>query len=90
MGKKIKSTTKIPSTTLKKIPLTSTGGAGRAAFLLQIVNDSAILVMVRLKNDKKIGANMSIDNAKFKKVLDKNLTLLMEDIENDDYEEFEL
>ena len=46
--------------------------------------------MVRLKNDKKIGENMSIENSKFKKTLDKNLALLMKDIENDDYEEFEL
>lgn len=90
LGTKIKSSTKISSTILKKIPLTSTGGAGRATFLLQIVDNNAILVMIRLKNDKKIGENMSIDNPKFKKVFDKNLALLINDIEHDDYEEFGL
>lgn len=90
LGTKIKSSTKISSTILKKIPLTSTGGAGRATFLLQIVDNNAILVMLRLKNDKKVGENMSIDNPKFKKVFDKNLSLLINDIEHDDYEEFGL
>lgn len=90
LGTKIKSSTKISSTILKKIPLTSTGGAGRAVFLLQIVNDKAISVMIRLKNDKKVGENMSVDNPRFKKVFDKNLSLLFNDIEHDDYEEFEL
>lgn len=90
LGTKIKSSTKISSTILKKIPLTSAGGAGRATFLLQIVDNNAILVMLRLKNDKKIGENMSIDNPKFKNVFDKNLSLLIKDIENGDYEEFGL
>lgn len=90
LGTKIKSSTKIYSTTLKKIPLTSTGGAGRAVFLLQIVDDKAILVMIRLKNDKIVGENMSVDNTKFKKVFDKNLNLLITDIEENNYEEFEL
>lgn len=90
LGTKIKSSTKISSTILKKIPLTSTGGAGRATFLLQIVGNNAILVMIRLKNDKKVGENMSIDNPRFKKVFDKNLALLINDIEHDDYEEFGL
>lgn len=90
LGTKIKSSTKISSTILKKIPLTSTGGAGRATFLLQIVDNNAILVMIRLKNDKKVGENMSIDNPRLKKVFDKNLALLFNDIEHDDYEEFGL
>ena len=90
LGKEIKSSTKVPSTSLKKLNLTSTGGAGRAAFLLQIRHGKAILVMVRPKNDKKIGANMSIENPNFKKTLEKNLCLLMADIENANFEEFEL
>ncbi len=90
LGKNIKSSSKISSTSLKKIQLTSTGGAGRAAFLLQITDGKAILVMIRLKNDKNIGANMSIRNSKFQKALEKNLDLLMNDIDHDNYEEFEL
>ena len=90
LGTKIKSSTKISSTILKKIPMTSTGGAGRAIFLLQIVDDKAILAMLRLKNDKKVGENMSFENNKFSKIFNKNLALLMEDIKNNDYEEFDL
>ncbi len=90
LGTKIKSSNKISSTVLKKIPITSIGGAGRAIFLLQVVADKAILVMLRLKNDKNIGGNMSFENSKFKKAFDKNLTLIMKDIKSNAYEEFEL
>ncbi len=90
LGTKIKSSSKISSTILKKISLTSAGGAGRVIFLLQVVDAKAILVMLRLKNDKNVGENMSFENVKFAKVFDKNLALLMEDIENNDYEEFEI
>lgn len=90
LGKNIKNSTKIAGTVLRKIHLTSTGGAGRAIFLLQISSVKSVLVMIRLKNDKQIGANMAVENPKFKKMLDKNLRLAISDIENGDFEEFEL
>ncbi len=90
LGANIKSSTKIPKTVLKKIYLTSTGGAGRAVFLLQISAQKSILVMIRLKNDKQIGANMTINNPKFKKVLDKNLDLILADLKKGNFEEYEL
>jgi len=90
LGKEIKSTVKISTTTLKKISLTSTGGAGRAVFLLMIGKEKAVLVMLRLKNDKQIGVNMSVQNLKFKKILEKNITLLLKDIENGDFEQYEI
>ena len=90
LGDNIKSSTKIPKTVLKKIYLTSTGGAGRAVFLLQISSLKSVLVMIKLKNDKQIGANMTINNPKFKKVLDKNLDLILTDLENGNFEEYEL
>jgi len=90
LGKEIKSNIKIASTILKKIPLTSTGGAGRAAFLILVDDKKAVLVMLRLKNNKQIGANMSVQNPKFNKIFGKNLTLLLKDIENGDFEEYEL
>lgn len=90
LGTKIKFPNRIPSTILKKIPLTSSGGAGRAVFMLQVVDDKAILLMIKLKNDKKVGENMSFENRKFGKVFDKNLAAVMKDIENDNYEEFDL
>jgi len=45
--------------------------------------------MIRLKNDKKIGANITIKNPKFVKTLDKNLDLVLKDIENEDFDEYE-
>ena len=90
LGDSIKSSTKIPKTVLKKIYLTSTGGAGRAVFLLQISSQKSVLVMIRLKNDKQIGANITVDNPKFKKVLDKNLDLILRDLTNKNFEEYEL
>lgn len=90
LGKNIKSSRKISGTRLRKLYLTSTGGAGRAVFLLQISAQKSILVMIRLKNDKQVGVNMTVKNPKFKKALDKNLCLAIGDIENGDFEEFEL
>lgn len=90
LGENIKSSTKISGTVLRKIYLTSTGGAGRAVFLLQISSVKSVLVMIRLKNDKQIGANMTVKNPKFKKALDKNLDSILTDWENGDFEEYEL
>ncbi len=90
LGANIKSSTKIPKTVLKKIYLTSTGGAGRAVFLLQISYQKSVLVMIRLKNDKQIGANMTVKNSKFKKALDKNLDLILADLNKKNFEEYEI
>jgi len=90
LGKTIKSSSKIPATCLKKIPLTSSKGAGRTVFLLQLKNKKTVLVMIRLKNDKKIGRNMTIQNPKFKKALNKNINLILKDLSKGNYEEFEL
>lgn len=40
LGENIKNSSKIPSTILKKVYLTSSGGAGRVVFLLQVGGDS--------------------------------------------------
>lgn len=90
LGENIKSSSKIPFTTLKKVYLTSSGGAGRAIFLLKVDIGKVVLVMIRLKNDKQIGVNMSIKNSKFKKVLDKNLDLILQDLKEKNFEEYEL
>ncbi|MFA5842221.1 MAG: hypothetical protein WC882_00880 [Candidatus Gracilibacteria bacterium] len=88
LGNDIKSSSKIPSTCLKKIHLTSTGGAGRVIFLLQIGIQKSVLVMIRMKNDKQIGSNMTVQNPKFKKALDKNLSLILKDLKYGDYKEY--
>lgn len=77
LGEDIKSSIKIPASSLKKLYITSTGGAGRALFLLRI-------------DVNKVGANMTIKNPHFKEALEKNLFSLIRDIENGDFEEFEL
>lgn len=90
LGRNIKSSNKIPKTSLSKIYLTSTSGTGRAIFLLKISQRKSILVMIRLKNDKQIGSNITIKNPKFKQLLEKNLDLILKDLENGEYEEYDL
>lgn len=90
LGKTVKSASKIPGTQLKKINLTTSGGAGRILFLLKVGKQKAVLVMLRPKNDKQIGANMSVQNPKFKKVLEKNINTILKDLEAGDYEEVDL
>lgn len=89
LGAIIKSSTKISNARLKKISLTSSGGAGRAIFLIE-VGAKSVLVMIRLKNDKKIGGNMAIENPRFRKVLNRNLDLIFTDLKNGDYERYNL
>jgi phage-related protein len=90
LGKKIKSSSKISGTQLKKISLTSSNGAGRVLFLLKVDKTKAVLVMLRHKNDKQIGANMSVANPKFKSLLEKNIDILLRDLEAGNYEEIDL
>ncbi len=90
LGERIKSSIKVPSTTLEKLYLTGERGAGRAIFLLKIGVEKSVLVMLRTKNDKQVGSNMTIKNPKFTKVLEKNITMILKDLENGDYEEYEI
>lgn len=90
LGQTIKSSSKIAGTQLKKLYLTSSGGAGRVIFLLKINNQKAVSVMLRAKNDKQIGSNMTIQNPQFKKALDENLDRILEDLETGNYEEISL
>lgn len=90
LGDNIKSSFKIPATSLCKIYLTSTGGAGRALFLLKIGKEKSVLVMIRMKKDKHIGVNMTIKNPKFQKSLERNLGLIIDDLELGNYLEYGL
>ncbi len=90
LGDNIKNPFKIPATTLSKMYLTSSAGAGRAIFLLQINNEKSVLVILRTKKDKQIGTNMTVKNQKFQKVLDKNLSLIIGDLEKGKYSEYDL
>ena len=90
IGESIKSSLNIPFTCLKKIYITSIGGAARAIFLIKLSEKTAVLVVARLKKDKLIGSNMSIKNLKFKNILEKNLTKIFKDIKNGNFEKFTL
>jgi hypothetical protein len=90
LGNDIKSSFKIPATSLNKIYLTGPGSAGRAMFLLKIGEAKSVLVMIRTKKDKQIGLNMTIKNPKFKKALNKNLGLIIADLEQGNYREYEI
>jgi hypothetical protein len=90
MGIEIKSPTKIQNSKLIKINLTSPSSAGRAVFLLELNDDDLLLVMLRTKNDKKIGENITVKNKYFKEELEKNLNLILSDIKNNNYEIFEI
>lgn len=91
LGATIKSSRKIPGTLLKKVYLTTPGGgAARSIFLLQIDAKRSVLVMVRMKNDKKIGSNMTVDNPQFKRVLEKNLSDILLDLKFGRYEVFQI
>jgi hypothetical protein len=80
MGIAIKGS-KLQKTKLRKLNLTSPSGAGRVLFLLQIKGqENAILLILRAKNDKQIGENMSTNNKKFNTVLHKNTDLMLEDL----------
>ena len=90
LGDTIKSSNKIPSTCLKKVYLTSSSGAGRVIFLLKLNSGKSVLVMIRQKQDKKIGANMTVQNPNFVKALDKNLDIILDDLQKGKYEELDL
>lgn len=90
LGDSIKSSSKITGTILKKVYLTSSSGAGRSIFLIEITTNKAVLVMMKHKNDKETGANMTVKNLHFKNLLDKNLDIILLDLKNGNYEEYDL
>ncbi|MEK7183287.1 MAG: hypothetical protein AAB776_01490 [Patescibacteria group bacterium] len=90
LGVTIKSSRKQAGTLLKKVYITTPSGAARVIFLIQIDADKAILVMLRLKTDKQIGSNMTVDNPDFRKVLERNIESIVRDIKSHRYEIFEI
>lgn len=90
LGDTIKNPSKLPFTCLKKLYLTGSGGAGRVIFLIVLNEKSSVLVMIRHKHDKKIGANMGIENPKFKAALEQNLHAIAKDLQNGSFQTYEL
>ena len=90
LGITIKSTFKIPATCLSKVYITSSKGAARVVFLLKMGEEKAVLVVLRMKQDKLIGSNISVSNPAFQKLLDKNLNIIISDLEFGNFTEYSL
>lgn len=67
---------------------TSPNGPRRIVFLLVVEDRDLFLLFYRGKNDA-IGANISIENPRFRASLTKHLALLREDIDSGKIETFE-
>ncbi len=61
--------------------------AGRVCFLILLAEGDVVPLVLRLKKDKKIGENMSMQNTAFKQFLEKNIKLVLRDIESGEYVE---
>ena len=68
-----------------KIYLTGKTSAGRAVFLVQVINNQITPLLIRRKDDK-IGKNITSKNRVFVAVINKNLELAIKDLENGEFE----
>lgn len=73
------------SVILRKIYLTSKTSAWRLLFLFFISKNIFIPIILRLKNDKLIWNNLSMNNKKFVNLLNKNFDLVEKDLLNKNY-----
>lgn len=90
LGISLKNANKIPFTKLIKIDITSSGGAGRCAFLLLTKDETVVLLAIRNKNDRKIGRNMTIKNPHFASLLEKHYETIFEEIRGGKFYRYEL
>lgn len=72
-----------------KIYLTGKTSAGRAVFLVQVVDDYIIPLLVRRKNDS-VGKNITPRNPVFITTINRNLELATKDLETGEFEKIEL
>jgi len=72
---------------LAKLYMTTTVGARRAVFLIDMESKDGFFLMLRSKKDP-VGANITMKNQKFKETLKKYLLLLKEDLKNKKFEIF--
>jgi hypothetical protein len=70
--------------------VTSEGGAARAIFLMQLGQKGTIFIMLRLKKDKIVGANMTVANPHFKKALQRNIKIAINDLDLERYDTIEI
>ena len=74
---------------LIKIYSTTTSGARRIVYLVDVTTNDAFFLLYRSKNDK-IGKNMSMNNTAFKQVLHKYLEMLDIDMGTNEVEVYEM
>ena len=77
----------IPSTKLVKIYMTSKNTAGRMIVLVYVKKDYYLPIVVRLKKDKVVGGNLSKGNKTFQNVLEKNLEMVISDLNDGRFDE---
>lgn len=76
-------------TQLIKVYATSTSGAKRIVFLLEMETGDRFFLFYRDKDDE-IGENVTIKNPLFRETLHKYLDILAEDIVSNDFESVEM
>ncbi|MFA6917436.1 MAG: hypothetical protein WC285_01190 [Candidatus Gracilibacteria bacterium] len=77
----------IPNTKLVKVYMTGRGGAGRMIVLIYVKRDYYLPALVRLKKDKIVGMNLSKGNQAFQDLLNKNLSLIVQDLGEGNFDE---
>jgi hypothetical protein len=53
-------------------------------------NNSIVPVVIKLKKDKKYGQNLSMNNEDVKNLISRNLDSIHKDVENGDFESYEV
>lgn len=77
----------IVDTKLVKVYMTGRNGAGRMIVFIYVRKEYYMPVVVRLKKDKIVGMNLSKGNQDFQNLLEKNISLLVEDLKEGNFEE---
>ena len=55
-----------------------------------VANKKVVPLLIRLKKDKKLGMNMAANNPRVVEQVDQNLENVIKDIEQGDFQEFEI
>jgi len=74
---------------LIKVYATTVTWARRIVYLIDVKSGDVFFLFLRTKNDR-IGSNITINNPEFKKKLQEYLTILFEDLENDNFQVMEI
>ena len=86
LGSEIKGSV-IPGTKLVKVYMTGKSGAGRMIILIYVRKEYYMPIIIRLKKDKIVGMNLSKGNQEFQDLLKKNLSLVVKDLEERNFDE---